>query len=97
MSADRWTRCPRCIERDTERKAKLQEEAQAAYGKVPVHQFDLLRRKAEAPLPTDENFREDFWVGINDGGKTVEVDYVGRCQDCGFSVRLKHSKAITNL
>lgn len=94
MSADRWTRCPRCIERDLKNKAEQQRKADEAYGKVPVKEFYRLRDEAAKPLSDEENFREDFWVGINDKEKTVEVDYRGHCQDCGFAVTLKHIKAL---
>lgn len=93
MSADNWAVCPRCkarlrVEMETERA-----RVDAAYGVLPVDEFDAMRAafiaRAKAEPPT--TFREDyeFW-GVEDG--VLRIDYGGECQVCGltFTHRSEH-------
>lgn len=46
MSASNWTTCPKCASVARARKEAQIEAVQAAYGVVPVEEFDKLRAAA---------------------------------------------------
>ena len=95
MSADNWTQCPRCLKRrgmEAENKAV---QVDAAYGNVPVGEFDKLRSELAdlRSYPIDNTFREDYEIlGAEDG--TVEVRYSGSCGTCNLRTEFKHSHEI---
>lgn len=91
MSADNWADCPRCAKRREEEIAHTESQINAAYGHVPVAEFDqkradLEKLKASRPDPT---FREDYEIyGAEDG--VVKVVYSGRCSTCGLALKFEH-------
>jgi hypothetical protein len=95
MSADNWTQCPRCLKRRAVEIENKETQVAAAYGKVPVDQFDRQRAELES-LKTDRmdnNFREDYEIcGAEDG--VVEVTYRGVCGICNLRMEFKHSHEI---
>lgn len=95
MSADNWTQCPRCLKRRAMEIENKQTHLSAAYGNVPVEEFDRLRAELES-LKTermDDNYREDYEIyGAEDG--TVEVTYRGACGVCNLRMDFKHSHEI---
>lgn len=85
MSASNWTVCPRCAKRHEAALQVMRDDVNAKYGRVPVAEFDELRRQlfeAESTkLP--ETLREDYEIyGAADG--VVTADYSNSCQKCGL-------------
>lgn len=99
MSASNWAICPKCQHQREQEVDDLKAKVAAAYGSVPVEQFDELRAaalalEAEYANPEDNSklatFREDYAIwGANDG--TVLVRYEGGCSKCGTSTKFRYS------
>lgn len=89
MSADRWSICPGCLHNATVAAAKAVDDVRNLYGKVPVEEFDTLRA-ALKPVQAEDyrTFREDYEVGIREGGIVV-VDYFGKCTTCDLKAQLQ--------
>lgn len=93
MSADNWTRCPRCVREAIAAKEVQHEAARAAYGTLPVEEFDRLRADAEEPVKFEDTVREDYeFYGFEDG--TVVAVYEGTCQKCGLSTKFRHEQVV---
>lgn len=94
MSADNWAVCPKCqADRDAE-LAAAREVVTRAYGKVPIDEFDRLRRELaddEARNAGQQNsyrtFREDYEIYDTRNGQ-VKIEYEGRCTDCKTGVSI---------
>ena len=83
MSASRWTTCPRCSAEAHAAKAAQHEAARAAYGVLPIEEFERLRAEADKPIKIDETVREDYeFYGFEDG--LVRARYKGACMKCGL-------------
>lgn len=91
MSASNWAICPRCKAREEARIVELQKRADKAYGKVPVDEFDALRRAAETPIDEDAlaTFREDYEIYGAEDGQLI-VSYGGGCENCGLKHSFRH-------
>ena len=90
MGADNWAVCPRCRDRAVAAKDALFNEAAAAYGTLPVEEYEALRAKAQAPA---EELRRTFaeyyeFYGAENG--TVTADYGGECNVCHLKCNFKH-------
>lgn len=95
MSADRWSVCPRCEHGRLEVIADRQAELDAAYGQLPLAEFDALRAAQEQRCATrlEPTFREDWeFYGLEDCAVTVE--YRGQCRTCALTVRIDHTQPI---
>lgn len=87
MSADNWNICPRCVSDAEAAVARATVDVAAAYGTVPVEEFDLLR--AAIPVVNEEDyrtFREDYGFYVAEG--VVVAEYAGLCSRCGLSAGL---------
>ena len=101
MGADNWAVCPRCLRNAENAKRALEAKAQAAYGKVPVEEFEKLREAAAVPINVEKlrTFREDYELGMEEDG-TFEVSYHGSCsrrhpeQGCGYEHRFRHIEEV---
>lgn len=91
MSADQWSRCPKCTKARLANFENLERQVNDSYGKVPVEEFDRARAHLEAErlkLESDKfrTWREDFDVtGAEDG--TVQFDYRGSCSVCRLELK----------
>lgn len=96
MSADRWSNCPRCKQRRAEEVKAKDAQVAAAYGNVPIEQWDELRRESydlmDAPL--EATLREDyeFW-GVSDG-QVFHASYSAGCSVCGFTFLFEHEQDV---
>ncbi len=83
MSADNWTVCPRCQYQARQEQQRLLAETKASYGKVSEGDYLYLISKARQ-VPVRENvLREDYDLGITEGG-LFHVLYRCECTRCGF-------------
>lgn len=99
MSADNWDKCPRCLRQALAVLENLKRQVNAAYGVVPVAEFDEKRvelSKEYAKLEDDTSFRtfrEDYEIyGAEDG--VVNVSYSGQCTVCKLSLKFTDSHPI---
>lgn len=93
MSADNWAVCPRCVEQAREARRNALSALEAAYGTVPVKEYQAMQAAVPAEpkvLEDYSNFREDYWFANDDHG-TVEVSYSGSCHICGLTVSFRHT------
>ena len=95
MSADNWTKCPRCLRRHRKEVDNAFAKAAKSYGLVKRETYEGLKKEAlrldsQAPKNT---FREDYEIsGVEDGA--VELAYSGVCDVCSLSVRFNHEEPI---
>jgi hypothetical protein len=93
MSADNWSKCPRCARLREEKLAALDLKIAQSYGSVSIEAFDQMRteREALASDPLDRTVREDyeFW-GIEEG--EFNARYRAKCTACGFEHSFDHSE-----
>ena len=77
-------------------KAEEQAKADAAYGVLPVTEFDALRAQAAKPIVIEATFREDFAF---DGPENFEVitHYEGGCTVCGLHVKFSDTHQIPDI
>lgn len=88
VSADNWAICPRCLAAAFAAKAQLEAAAEAAYGAVPIQEFERLRAEAEKPVEIRPTFREDYEIyGAEEG--VVVVVYSGHCKVCSLGLDFK--------
>lgn len=100
MSADNWTKCPRCTERAAAELKKIEDAVDALYGTVPVEEFDaaraMLEKKREKNVNREETFREDYEIfGAEDG--VVTVGYRGACTACGLTLSFEENHPIPDV
>lgn len=94
MSADNWTRCPRCDDRRDKEVAKKLADAKAAYGTVASDEWLQMMNAAQGPQINVDvtTFREDYSIGLHDG--VLEISYTGHCKACGLKTEFKADKLI---
>lgn len=87
MSADNWAICPRCHRRHFEKLRAGAERVKAAYGQVPVEDWDQMRTQQEEAeaTPLQATFREDYEFYGAEKGEVIS-SYSGRCTACGLSL-----------
>lgn len=101
MSASNWSICPICWQKEQDHLADLRRRLADDYGKIPLTEYEELRREVDLPRPSlKATFREDYEVippdrhgeGL-DMSMVVEILYGGSCTVCSarvpaFSVEL---------
>lgn len=90
MSASNWAVCPKCLDGARAEHHLLNALARYSYGKVPVEEFDELRRRAEKGVDKEDfrTFREDYEFYIDEG--QVVASYGGGCDKCHLEVSFTH-------
>lgn len=89
MSASNWAACPRCIDNARAAWAEKLKAVEAAYGQIPIEDFDRLRSEAAAievnpAAEAFQTFREDYEIYGADRG-SIRIEYGGGCDTCGLS------------
>ncbi len=97
MSANNWVVCANCIARDKKFRDERLRAANAAYGKVPLEEYERLRAQALTSVPEsnpydDGTLREDYEIGVRDG--VFRVSYRCSCEHCGFGYKFKHEERV---
>jgi hypothetical protein len=95
MSASNWSSCPACKARAEERQRVAARRTERAYGTVPVAEYERLRAEAERPVELGATLREDYEIGVTDGGRFY-VTYRCRCQEpgCWFVFRFQDEEQV---
>lgn len=93
MSADNWALCPRCVDNANTNQQELQSRVIEEYGKLPLTEWENLRKLANAGVDKEvfTTFREDYEIYGADTG-TITINYSGTCTICGLSVQYDDSK-----
>lgn len=96
MSADNWAACPVCLAKAREAVEAEQEKVRAAYGSLPIAEWDTLRAAApvfDADSSEHRTFREDYEVwGAEEG--VVHYSYRGQCASCGACCKFEGSHPV---
>lgn len=90
MSADNWTKCPKCMPLRLKERDKIHQ----LYGRISEQEYSELLRKQQKTIESedDNTLREDYKIGIFDGVFTVS--YFGYCSRCGFEKQFSHKEQI---
>lgn len=92
MSADNWTICPRCSEKEEARVKQLRLKAGESYGKVTPDEYLKLLEEANKPVKCEDTLREDYDIGVHKGVFTVS--YRCSCEVCGLSYNFDFEKKV---
>lgn len=87
MSADNWSKCPKCKEVAKKTNADLIAKIVESYGKIPVEEYDDMVKKASESIELEETLREDYEFYLEDDN--LNIDYGCSCNKCGFSYSYK--------
>ena len=91
MSADRWSKCPKCREKQEQAAAKLVSDIAAARAVGDFDRFAMLLDKSTKPAPKlEETLCEGWEIGIWDA-ESFEVNYGATCTVCGFIYNFRFS------
>ncbi len=99
MSADNWTKCPKCEAIHEQEIENARDIVSNKYGVVDKDTY----LKAKSVLDTEygsrgwvggDTLREDYEIGIWCG--EFEVSYQASCEVCGFKFEYKFNRSIEN-
>ena len=91
MSADRWTKCPKC----TAKKNDALESVRKLYGKISAEAYTQKLQEAAASAMSEHNretLAEYYEVGVY--GDRFRVDYGAACDKCGWTKSFKHEEKV---
>ena len=89
MGVDRYSPCPKCVA-DFHVALRLHEaELEAAYGKVPAAEYEIL--KAKIPTIPEETLDEVWSIGVSLPA-TFNIIYECWCKACHFTFTFGHSE-----
>lgn len=90
MSADNWRKCSKCEAENDRLIGVSLSELTAAYGKVPVEEYERLKEVHYELVRTviPETFREDYEIYTQED--TLYMRYRGVCKACGASFKFEH-------
>jgi len=92
MSADNWTKCPKCVASAISKwKAKCSSLEQS-YGKMSASEYMSKHLELQSAPCFEDTLREDYEQGINDG--VYSVSYSGSCAACGFEYQHNFSESV---
>lgn len=94
MSADNWTKCPKCLAKSRKSLQAAKKKHMDSYGKIDPD--DWIRRLAklnadekEVERSDEPSFREDYQLGVQEDG-SFYVSYSGSCRACNAVFEFKH-------
>ena len=82
MSADNWSKCPKCKAITEKTKADLIEKIGENYGKIPVEEYDDMVKEASEVTDLEDTLREDYGFYLE--GTNLNISYRCHCDVCGF-------------
>lgn len=92
MSADNWTKCPKCKKQVLQEYNDKQKAIKDAYGVVSEEKYNEMCRDAENTPSIENTLREDYEIYQRKG--VVIVSYGCMCTDCGFKFNFEHREEI---
>lgn len=94
MSADNWTRCPKCSQVQESAHSEALRNLEASYGKLPAAEYAKRVRDLEEMVDIADlqvTLREDYeFYGIEDG--VLNISYSALCTSCDWT--FNHSQEI---
>jgi len=93
MSADNWTKCPKCTLDGLKKKQQEIASVAESYGKIHPSEYEKRLIKSREPIDNRETLRENYGFHLDIDG-LFSVSYLGRCEKCGFKHEFKHSKQL---
>ena len=93
MSADNWTKCPKCTLLALKKKQEEIAAVAESYGKVPLAEYEAALIKSREPTERTATLMECFEFVMDVGGG-FSATYSARCDKCGFSHNFEHIEQI---
>ena len=97
MGADRYTTCPRCVHEYEQKTEELSGEINDTYRELSLTAqqalFPVLAAERGLTEP-ERTFREDYEFAHGDNDPTVQVEYRGRCSECGLELKISEEHVI---
>ena len=93
MSADNWTRCPRCLKNAELEKEDFSKKAREGYGKLTSDEYEVLLLKSREPINLDDSLREDYEFYLDDDG-CFTANYRATCGTCNFNFTFHHKQQV---
>jgi hypothetical protein len=81
MSADAWSKCPKC--HINKKPAKI-----SNYGKVSEEEY---LKKSTVEIEPEETLREDYGIYMDENG-ILNISYEAECGDCGWTFKFSVEK-----
>jgi len=94
MSADRWSKCPKCIRLHNEDVEADSIALVAAYGTVDADEFLRMKAALDNKIGNGisrDMLREDYELWMDDNG-VFSVNYKAICGTCGFKYEYDKSE-----
>lgn len=95
MSADNWTKCPKCLQSKKQRAEKQRRIVANSYGKVSAERFMEMQASitVEDSKDAESTMREDYEQWTDEEG-IYQVSYSCSCNECGFEWSYKHKQSV---
>lgn len=97
MSADNWTRCPRCLQTAYSTSASRRKAAEDAYGKVSSEEYLRFLALANEDLSINVTLREDYHVGIIAAKDIFCISYSASCKECDFTLTYSREEKLNEV
>ena len=98
MSADRWSRCPECIQQERKRSEAAKAKAREAYGQVTPDEYAMMLEAARYNVVEKDTLREDWEVGQKwDAPGIFLVSYRASCPVCGFTYKHRYEAPMVEM
>jgi len=87
MSADNYSKCPKCRADMIKNKKDLIERASEGYGKISADEYNDLLTEGSKPIDLTETLREDYEFYLQDD--ILGISYSCSCSVCKFHFEYK--------
>ena len=89
MSADNWSKCPKCKRKQAKSQEKSLENLKKKYGKISPEEYVQMTNKIHnSPERLKETLREDYEIYLEDD--ILIIVYAASCQECDFYYEYKN-------
>jgi hypothetical protein len=83
--------CPKCKRKAVRECQDANDALETSYGTVTLRKYRELCALAEAAIEETSTLREDWEIGITEGGEFF-VSYRCQCGECGFDYAFSHEE-----
>lgn len=87
MSADNYSRCPKCKRENEKEIIELEKKISDSYGKIPATEYLALLQQRDHPRVMEETLREDYEFFLND--ELLQIRYSCSCSICKFEYKFE--------
>ena len=89
MSADNYSKCPKCKVDLVQNKKDLANRAAEGYGKISPDEYNDLLTEATKPIGLEDTLREDYEFYLEDD--VLDINYHCACSVCKFKFEYKET------